>query len=100
MAALSRELVAFQADVVKALGHPLRIEIVMYLKNRERSVSDIIKHFGVDPSNVSRHLAVLKRAGILGAKKKGLNVFYSVAMSCVPTFLNCVSQSIRKRFDH
>ena len=98
MVALSQELVIFQADVVKALGHPLRIEIVMHLKNKERSVSDIIKHFDADPSNISRHLAILKRAGILGANKKGLNVYYRVAMSCVPAFLDGVSQSIRKKF--
>ncbi|HOI55768.1 MAG TPA: metalloregulator ArsR/SmtB family transcription factor [Phycisphaerae bacterium] len=99
MASLSNELVTFQADVVKALGHPLRIEIVGYLKQKERSVSDIIEHFGVDPSNVSRHLAILKRAGILNANKRGLNVYYEVAMSCVPDFLNCIGQSIRKRFE-
>jgi len=100
MAALSQELVVFQADVIKALGHPLRIDIVMYLKNNERSVSAIIKHFGADPSNISRHLAILKRAGILSANKKGLNVYYRVAMSCVPIFLNGVSQSIRRKFKH
>ncbi len=100
MAASSHELVIFQADVVKALGHPLRIEIVIYLKSKARPVSEIIEHFGVDASNVSRHLAILKRAGILGASKKGLNVFYQVTMPCVPDFLNCIRKSIRRRFGH
>ena len=100
MAASSHELVIFQADVVKALGHPLRIEIVVYLKSKARPVSDIIGHFGVDASNVSRHLAILKRAGILGATKKGLNVFYQVTMPCVPDFLKRLRQSIHSRFQH
>jgi DNA-binding transcriptional ArsR family regulator len=94
----SKEHIAFQADVIKALGHPLRIEIVDYLKSQQRSVSEIIEHFSADPSNVSRHLAILKRAGILSSTKKGLNVYYNVAMECVPDFLKCIGDSIRSRF--
>lgn len=98
MADTSKEHVAFQADVIKALGHPLRIEIVDYLKEQQRSVSEIIEHFSADPSNVSRHLAILKRAGILGSTKKGLNVYYNVAMECIPGFIKCIADSIRIRF--
>ncbi len=98
MADTSREHIAFQADVIKALGHPLRIEIVDYLKTQQRSVSEIIEHFSADPSNVSRHLAILKRAGILGSRKKGLNVYYNVSMDCIPGFLKCIGDSIRGRF--
>lgn len=98
MADTSKEHVAFQADVIKALGHPLRIEIVEYLKGQQRSVSEIIEHFSADPSNVSRHLAILKRAGILGSTKKGLNVYYHVAMECIPEFIKCIADSIRTRF--
>ena len=81
MADTSKEHVAFQADVIKALGHPLRIEIVEYLKGQQRSVSEIIEHFSADPSNVSRHLAILKRAGILGSTK---NAFRN-SSSALPT---------------
>ena len=98
MAKEARNVVSFQADVVKALGHPLRIEIINYLKGKERSVSEIIEHFSVDASVVSRQLAILKRAGILGSRKSGLNVFYHVAMTCVPGFLKCIAQSISSKF--
>ena len=93
-------LVSFQADVVKALGHPLRIEIVNFLKARERSVSDIIEHFAADPSNVSRHLAILKRAGILGSKKSGLSVSYRVQMGCVSQFLTGLGSEVKRKFEH
>ena len=69
---LSSEVINFQADVIKALGHGLRIQIVDFLKTKERSVTEIIEHFGVDASVVSRQLAILKRAGILGSRKSGL----------------------------
>ena len=98
MAKVSQEVVNFQADVIKALGHALRIQIVMYLKDKERSVSQIIEHFGVDASVVSRQLAILKRAGILTSRKSGLNVFYGVAMKRVPEFLAYVAQAIKSKF--
>ena len=94
----SQEVLNFQADVIKALGHPLRIQIVGYLKRKDRSVSEIIRHFGVDASVISRQLAILKRAGILGSKKSGLNVYYHVAMARVPEFLAYIALSIRAKF--
>jgi len=98
MKQLPPEIVNFQADVIKALGHPLRIQMVDFLHNKERSVTEIIKHFKVDASVVSRQLAILKRAGILASRKSGLNVYYSVAMTQVPAFLRYVAQSLRKKF--
>lgn len=95
---LSSEVVNFQADVIKALGHGLRIQIVDFLKAKERSVTEIIQHFGVDASVVSRQLAILKRAGILGSRKSGLNVFYHVAMKRVPEFLGYIAQAIKGKF--
>ncbi len=95
---MADEAVNFQADVVKALGHPLRIQVVNYLKNKERSVSEIVEHFRADASVVSRQLAILKRAGILSSRKSGLNVYYSVAMDCAPQFLRCVAREVRNKF--
>jgi len=97
MGSQKQNLASFKADVIKALGHPLRIEIVEYLKDRERSVSEIIAHFGADASIVSRQLAILKRAGILSARKSGLNVFYSVAMTCAIDFLKCVGRHLSRK---
>lgn len=98
MPSLSEEMVSFQADVIKALGHPLRIRVVIFLKGKERSVSEIIDHFKVDASVISRQLAILKRAGILSSRKSGLNVFYGVAMKRMPEFLAYIAQAIRSKF--
>jgi len=97
MARAPSNLAGFKADVVRSLGHPLRIEIVEYLEVRGRSVSEIIGHFEADASVISRQLAILKRAGVLAARKSGLNVFYSVALSCVPEFLRCVGRHISSK---
>ena len=92
----SKELAAYQADVVKALGHPLRIQIVNYLKGRQRPVADIIEHFQADPSNISRHLAILRRAGILSARKQGLSVHYRLAIPRIADLLAEIGAAISK----
>jgi len=98
MKQVSPEVVNYQADVIKALGHPLRIHLVEFLHGKEQSVTEIIKHFKLDASVISRQLAILKRAGILASRKSGLNVYYHVAMPQVPGFLKYLAQSIKNRF--
>jgi len=98
MERVSSEVISYQADVIKALGHPLRIQLVEFLHGNEQSVTEIIRHFKADASVISRQLAILKRAGILASRKSGLNVYYRVAMPQVPDFLRYLAQSIKKRF--
>ena len=54
-----------QAEIAKAVAHPLRIAIVDFLKDGEKCVCDIAEHIGSERSNVSRHLSVMVKAGIL-----------------------------------
>ena len=88
---------AAQADIFKALGHPLRLEIVRFLARRERSVAAIVDHTGAEPSNLSRHLAILKRTGILACRKEGLRVYYSLRLPCLVNLFGCVRQALREK---
>ena len=66
-----------RAQIVKALGHPSRLLIVdELLQHGERCVCELTKLVGVDVSTVSRHLAVLRMAGIVVDERRGLQVFY------------------------
>jgi DNA-binding transcriptional ArsR family regulator len=79
-----------RADVFKALGHPDRLRIIEDLSDGERCVCDLVESVGSSWSTVSRHLAVLKSAGVVADEKRGLQVFYRVALPCVPTFMTCL----------
>ena len=79
-----------RADVFKALGHPDRLRIIEDLTAGECCVCDLVKSVGSSWSTVSRHLAVLKAAGVVADEKRGLQVFYRVALPCVPTFMTCL----------
>jgi rhodanese-related sulfurtransferase len=67
------------AQVSKALGSGNRLELLEFLAQGERSVDALAKLSGLSVANTSRHLQVLRQAGLVLTRKEGLYVFYSVA---------------------
>jgi len=95
-----RAILEKQADVAKALAHPLRVAIVGFLRDGEQCVCDIAEHVGAERSNVSRHLSVMVGAGVLGCRKDGLKVFYELKTPCVLRFLGCIDEVLRESAAH
>ena len=85
-----------QAEYFRALSHPARIRIVHYLKKGERCVCEIVPYLKEEQSNVSRHLAVLKRAGILSSRKEGVSVYYRVEDENVYKIVDLALYSVKK----
>ncbi|HPG16420.1 MAG TPA: metalloregulator ArsR/SmtB family transcription factor [Opitutaceae bacterium] len=79
-----------RAAIFKALGHPARLRIVEELRSGERCVCELVDISAGGWSTVSRHLSVLKAAGIVEDEKHGLHVHYRLALPCVGTFLDCL----------
>ena len=79
-----------RAKIIKAMAHPTRLFIVEKLSKESHSVSELTNMVGADVSTVSKHLSVLKNAGIVSAQKKGLSVLYSLRVPCVMNFFGCV----------
>jgi DNA-binding transcriptional ArsR family regulator len=78
------------AEVFKALGHPARVTIARELAAGEKCVSDLVSAVGLGWSTVSRHLTVLREAGVLADDKRGLQVFYRLKLPCVARFIACL----------
>lgn len=78
------------APVFKALGHPARVTIVRELTAGEKCVCELVEALGLGWSTVSRHLAVLREAGIVADDKRGLQVFYRLELPCVVHFIRCL----------
>ncbi|MBN8459497.1 MAG: winged helix-turn-helix transcriptional regulator [Verrucomicrobia bacterium] len=72
-----------RACAYKALGHPSRLLMVEALRERERCVGELTKLVGADVSTVSKHLSLMKSAGLVTAEKRGLNVFYHLCDRCL-----------------
>ena len=91
MPPVSAEL-AQRAKVFKALGHPSRLLMVESLGQGEKCVCELRELVGSDISTISKHLSVLKEAGIVTDERRGTSVYYSLRMRCVSSFLACVGR--------
>ncbi len=87
------------SDVLKAMADPMRLRILHSLHEGELSVTSIIETVGGSQANVSRHLAVLRRAGLVDVRREGLNAFYSITDPRVFTICESVCSSIGERLD-
>ncbi len=86
-----------QAEIVKALAHPIRIAIADFLRDGPRCVCDIAVHVRSERSNVSRHLSVMMSAGILDNYKDGLKVIYKLKRPCILEFFSCIKRCIMEQ---
>lgn len=83
-----------KAKIIKAMSHPVRLMMIDCLKKKEHSFSDLFRLFKLDKSTVSKHLLVLKEAGIVSSKKEGLEMIYQLEVPCVTDFFNCITAVI------
>ena len=79
-----------RAQIIKALAHPSRLFIVEELARGKRCVCELTELVGADISTVSKHLSVLKSAGIVRDEKRGNQVWYELRCTCVLGFFGCV----------
>lgn len=85
-----------RAMIFKALAHSTRLFIVDQLaRNGEKCVCELTEMVGADMSTVSKHLTVLKGAGIVQDDKRGSQVYYRLRLKCVLSFFDCVESVIK-----
>jgi ArsR family transcriptional regulator len=72
-----------KADLFRTLGHPVRIRVLELLQDGPTPVSDLLLALDIEPSGLSQQLAVLRRAGIVVATRRGTSVSYELATSNV-----------------
>ena len=94
MDARTQSLFGARAAVMKALAHPSRLFIVDRLAERDHSVRELADLVGADISTVSRHLSVLRNAGLVKDRRDGQKIFYHLVCPCALDFFTCVETVI------
>lgn len=84
-------------EVFKALGSTRRLTLVRTLMNGERCVCDLVHEVGLGWSTTSKHLDVLRKAGIVSSDKRGQKIFYRLELACVSDFVDCLDKARRGR---
>lgn len=87
---LSKSKYDARAKIVKAMAHSSRLLIIDQLARGKRCVCELTEMIGADTSTVSKHLSVLKSAGLVKDEKQGLQVYYSLVIPCINDFFRCV----------
>ncbi|WP_067652422.1 ArsR/SmtB family transcription factor [Nocardia harenae] len=76
-----------KADFFKTLGHPARIRVLELLSEREHTVAEMLPEVDVEPANLSQQLAILRRTGLVTARREGLSVTYALTSPQVAELL-------------
>jgi len=91
---ITKQEAEIRAKIIKAMAHPVRLMVIEFLKDRERSFSEIFDLFKLDKSTVSKHLLVLKESGIVSSRKDGADMMYKLEVPCITDFFSCITAVI------
>ncbi len=80
-----------RVKIIKAMAHPVRLMVIEFLRGGERPFSAIFNLFKLDKSTISKHLQVLREAGIVSSKKTGTEMIYRLEVPCVADFFSCAT---------
>ncbi len=83
-----------RAEVLKAMAHPTRLIIVDALAGGEKCVCDLQQLVGSAMPTVSRHLAQMKSAGIIAARREGNKIYYRLLVPCVMNVFPCIDEAL------
>jgi len=87
--------IRLMADFMKALSHPSRLLMLKEMKHGERCVNELREVVGSDVSTVSKHLSVMKNAGLVQEDKRGQWVYYSICCSGLTDYLKSLEDIIK-----
>lgn len=90
-----KALIEAKANVLKALGHPTRLWMAEQLADGEKCVCELGASIDADFSTISKHLSILKQAGVVEDEKRGKQVYYRLKVPCILNFMPCVEEVIK-----
>ena len=88
----SREVLKRQSEVFKALGHPGRMAILHALSDEAVCACELAEVAGCSAPTASRHLSILRHAGLIEDERRGQQVFYHLTCPCVLSFAECIER--------
>jgi DNA-binding transcriptional ArsR family regulator len=95
----SEQLLERIADRLKAMADPMRLRILHVLQGGERCVSGILSQVGGSQANVSKHLSVLRRVGLVECRREGVNIYYRIEDPTVFAICESVCDSLERQIN-
>ena len=88
-----------KADFLRSLAHPIRLAIIEHLKKGEQTVGQIVQALGQEQSTLSKHLGVLRQAGILKSRQEKVSVYYSIRNQKIFQVLRPIALILRQTLE-
>ena len=88
-----------KADFLRSLAHPVRLEIIEFLRGGESPVNRMVQALGVEQSGLSKHLAILRQSGIVTSRQEKVTVYYSIRDREIFQVLRPMARMLRKRLE-
>ena len=90
---MNKKIYEMRARILKAMAHPSRLMMIDAMnEGGEICVCDLVELIGSDQSTVSKHLSILRQAGLVDDRKEGQRSYYRLVRPCVMNFFQCVEQ--------
>ncbi len=93
---INQELYFHRAQVIKALAHPLRLAIIDLLSaDEERCACELVESLNCDQPSLSKHLAILKNAGLIATRREGTRVLCQLRTPCIVNMFSCIDRVLK-----
>ena len=96
---MKENLLQLRAELLKILGQSTRLKILEFLKDSEKCVCEMMPAIDEQQSNTSRHLSMMRKAGLLSCRQQGKSVFYRVKDHNVFKLLKILDEVIKQQID-
>ena len=93
-------VIKLTSDFLKTLAHPARLSILRILKDGERCVCEIIDGLDIEQSNLSQHLGLMKKQGLLESRKDGQKVLYRIVYPSVLDVVTAAEKTLSEQISH
>ncbi len=96
---MKQNFYSLHADICKTIANSNRQAIIDALRDKELTVSELIKKTGISQANLSQHLAILRTKGVVNSRREGNNIFYSIANIKILQAYDLISEVLRENFN-
>ncbi|MBI2159186.1 MAG: winged helix-turn-helix transcriptional regulator [Candidatus Rokubacteria bacterium] len=93
------ELYRMQAEIAKVLGNPVRLRVLSLIGDREVAYGALLDDLGVSKANLSQHLAILRRAGVVSVRRDGVHVHYRLTLPEIKDLCSAMRDILAKHLD-
>ncbi|HUT46314.1 MAG TPA: metalloregulator ArsR/SmtB family transcription factor [Sedimentisphaerales bacterium] len=94
---MDKKVAEHVAEVLKAVAHPVRLQIVELLETKEMCVGDIVMALGGKQAITSQQLNMMKDKGVLNCRRNGTKVYYRIENQNVVRLLHCIYDHCEKK---